>query len=314
VILQGADFGGWLVIDSMNATVRNNDIGPCNSYDGQDPGAGGQAYCDNGSIEYCEVTETFCAGYNEGHLVEGNLIHDFGCDDSFYNGVGSDDCHWECMYVSYASRLTVRANVFRNCANGGNIFNTYSNGGGSFTADFGYRDYTIENNVFEQPCTNSGPPCGGRHDGASGIGHCNIYGGTDLTNVKLRFNTFVGGSTFGLDNVCSQAAGNGLQIVGNLMKRTSTTCGVGWTPEYVVYNVYSGSGTCGANATNVGADLSTLILSDTNGGDAHLRGSAGSTVADGYVPTSVRGGCPATDIDGQPRPSSGSCDAGADER
>ena len=108
------------------------------------------------------------------------------------------------------------------------------------------RNYTVENNVFEQPCNNRSAPCGGRLDGASGFGHCNIYGGTDLTNVKLRFNTFVGGSTFDLDNVCTQASGNGLQIVGNLMKRTSTTCGVGWTPEYVVYNVYSGSGTCGS--------------------------------------------------------------------
>ena len=208
----------------------------------------------------------------------------------------------------------MRGNVFRNCSNGGNMFHTYSNGGGSFTADFGFVNYTVENNVFEQTCNNNPGPCGGRHDGASGIGHCNIYGGTDLTNVKIRFNTFIGGSTFGLDNVCTQAGGNGLQVVGNLMKRTSTTCGVGWTPEYVQYNVYSGSGTCGSNALNVGANFSNVIVSDVNGGDGHLKGAAGSTAADSYVPTTVRGGCPATDIDGQPRPTTGTCDAGADER
>ena len=315
VTLQGADFGGWLIIDSQNVTYRNNDIGPCNSYDGQDPGAGGQAYCDNGSIEYCETTELQCAGYNQGHLIEGNLIHDFNCDDSFFNGVGSDDCHWECMYVSYAKDTTVRGNVFRNCANGGNIFHTFSNGGGSFSADFGYVNYTIENNVFEQSCNNQSAPCGGRLDGASGFGHCNIYGGgPDLTNVKIRFNTFIGGSSFNLDIPCTQASGNGLQLVGNLMKRTSVSCGVGWSPELADYNVYSGSGTCGTNARNVGADLNPVIVSDTNGGNALLRGAAGSTSADGYVPTSVRGGCPATDIDGQTRPTSGCCDAGADER
>ena len=44
--------------------------------------------------------------------------------------------------------------MFRNCANGGNIFHTFSNGGGSFTADFGFRNYTVENNVFEQSCNN----------------------------------------------------------------------------------------------------------------------------------------------------------------
>ena len=312
VVLEGADFGGWLVIDSRNAVVRDNDIGPCNSYDGQDPGAGGQAYCDNGSIEYCETSQLQCAGYNEGHLIEGNRIHDFNCDDSFFNGVGSDDCHWECMYVSYPRNTTVRGNLFANCANGGNIFHTFSNGGGSFTADYGYVNYTVENNVFTRSCNNQSAPCGGRLDGASGFGHCNIYSGTDLTNVKIRFNTFIGGSTFNLDLACSQAAGNGLQIIGNLMKRTSVTCGVGWTPELAAYNIYSGSGTCGTNATNVGADLNPVITADTDTGDAHLK--PGTTTADNYVPTTVRGGCPATDIDGQPRPTTGTCDAGADER
>jgi hypothetical protein len=314
VVIENVRYGAFGIVDSRRVTIRDSDFGPCDSHDGQDPGAAGQEGCTNGPIQYCEIQEIGCTGYNEGHLIEGNTIHDYGCDDSFFNGVGSDDCHHECMYVSYASSLTVRANIFRNCANGGNIFHTFSNGGGSFTADFGYRNYLIENNIFEQACNNRSAPCGGRLDGASGIGHCNIYGGTDLTNFKLRFNTFIGGSTFNLDSPCSQAAGNGLQIVGNLMKRTAPTCGVNWTPEYVTHNIYSGSFTCGQNATNVGADLSAVIVSDTNGGDPHLRGAPGSTVADNYVPATVRGGCPATDIDGQPRPSTGSCDAGADER
>jgi hypothetical protein len=217
------------------------------------------------------------------------------------------------MYVSYASNLTVRGNIFRNCANGGNIFHTFSNGGGSFSADFGFRNYTVENNVFEQSCNNRSAPCGGRLDGASGFGHCDIYGGgPDLTNVKIRFNTFIGGSTFNLDIACTQTTGNGLQIIGNLMKRTSVTCGVGWTPDYVSHNIYSGTGICGSSALNVGADLSNVITSDTNGGDAHLK--ATTTAADNYVPATVPGECPATDLDGEPRPTTGLCDAGADER
>ena len=62
----------------------------------------------------------------------------------------------------------------------------------------------------EQPCNSQSAPCGGRLDGASGFGHCNLYGGgPDLTNVMIRFNTFIGGSSFNLDIACTQAAGNG---------------------------------------------------------------------------------------------------------
>ena len=168
--------------------------------------------------------------------------------------------------------------------------------------------------MFEQSCNNSSAPCGGRLDGASGIGHCDIFGGADLTSVKIRFNTFLGGSTFNLDIPCTQVGGNGLQMVGNLMKRTSVSCGLNWDPELSTYNIYSGSGTCGSSAANVGADLSAVIVNDANGGDPRLKGSAGSTRADVFVPANVRGGCPATDIEGQQRPTSGRCDAGADER
>jgi hypothetical protein len=319
VTLQGADFGGWAITDSTNTTYRNNDIGPCNSFDGQE---GSGAYCDNGSIEYCEVAEIGCRGYNTGHLIEGNYIHDFGCDDSFYNGQGSDDCHWECMYVSYAHNLTVRGNKFSNCANGGNIFHTYSNGGGSFTADFGYVNYTVENNIFEKSCSNNlggGPwnPCGGRLDAASGIGHCNIYGGIDLTNVLIRFNTFMGGSGFDMTVNCTMGS-PGLVFVGNLRNGSSAACASGWTIKpifrYEVYHTY-GSTCAGTGNINIGGSLSSIVLNDTNGAskDARLRGSDGSTQADNRVPTSA--GCPSTDFMGTPRPGdSGFCDAGAHER
>ena len=111
--------------------------------------------------------------------------------------------------------------------------------------------------------------------------------------MKVRFNTFIGGSTFNLDIPCTQASGNGLQIVGNLMKRTSADLRLGWSPELATHNLYSGSGTCGSNAANVGANLSPVIVNDDNGGDHRLKGSPGSTKADGFVPVSVRGGCPA---------------------
>jgi hypothetical protein len=313
VTLQGADFGGWLVIDSQNATVRNNDIGPCDSYDSRDFSG---AYCDNGSVEYCEAAEIGCAGYNQGHLIEGNRIHDFGCDDSFYNGTGSDDCHWECMYVSYPKDLTIRGNTFVNCANGGNIFNTFSNGGGSFTADYGFTNYTIENNVFTQSCSNSSAPCGGRLDFAFGIsGHCNIYSGADLTNVKIRNNTFLGGSGMDLSGGCTQ--GNpGVSISGNIRNGQSLACGTGWaTPPAISRETfYNGGATCGAGSQNLGSSAAALdpfVITNSNAApDAHLKGATGAL--DGSVPTTM--GCPASDVDAQSRPTTGGCDAGADER
>jgi hypothetical protein len=316
VVVDSVKYGGFGIADSRRVTIRNSDFGPCHSFDTADAGASGYDRCPNGPVQYCEAAELGCSGYNEGHLIEGNTIHDFGCDESFFNGQGSDDCHHECMYVSYASNMTVRGNIFRNCANGGNIFQTFSNGGGSFTGDFGYRNYTIENNVFTQSCNNTSAPCGGRLDHAIGFGHCNMFSGTDLTNVKVRFNTFIGGSMFDLAIACSQAPGNGMTVVGNVLKRTSTSCGSngGTVPEVFSHNVWSGGGTCGSNAVNVGADLNSVIVSDSNNGDARLRGAAGSTAADNFVPATVRGGCPATDIEGRPRPTTGSCDAGAYER
>ena len=134
-----------------------------------------------------------------------------------------------------------------------------------------------------------------------------------MTNVKIRFNTFIGGSTFELDNVCSQAAGNGLQIVGNLMERTSPPAESAGPPNSSPTT--STPATAPAARTRpTSAPTSATIVSDTNGGNGHLRGAVGSTTADGYVPPTVRGGCPATDIDGQRRPTTGTCDAGADER
>lgn len=315
VTLQGADFGGWMIIDSQNVIYRNNDIGPCDSYDGQDPDGGGLAYCDNGSIEYCETTEIGCAGYNSHHIVEYNNIHDFGCSPSFFNGQGSDDCHWECTYVSYADDLTIRGNVFTNCANGGNIFNTFSNGGGSFTADFGYRNYTIENNVFERSCNNSSSPCGGRLDTATGFGHCNIYGGPDFTNVNIRNNTFLDGSGFDMDNACTQGS-PGVTFTGNIRNGGSAACASTWSvkPTFQSEIYYQYGNTCpGTGNINlgVGSSLSGLVVNSTSGTtkDGHLVG--GLSIIDNYV----LGGCAATDADGVARPQGGRlCEAGAYER
>ncbi|MBE2320236.1 hypothetical protein DVA67_029990 [Solirubrobacter sp. CPCC 204708] len=318
VTVQGTDVGGWKIENSTNVTIRDNDIGPC---DAVDEDAGGND-CDNGSIEYCEPglalgADRACTGYNEGHVVEGNLIHDFGTDDSLYTGGGSNDPHWECMYVSYPRNLTIRGNTFVNCANGGNIFFTYANGGGTFEADYGYTNVVIENNVFTTTCDSSSPPCGGRADFAFGIsGHCNLYGGVDLTDVVIRHNTFLGGAGFDSSGGCTQ--GNpGVTLSGNVRLGNSaqSSCGAdgAWElpPTSVNEVFYGGAVTCARDARTLGVAataLDPLVASNSaTAPDAHLKGPRGPL--DGFVAAE----CPERDIDGQPRPATG-CDAGADER
>jgi hypothetical protein len=318
VTLEGADFGGWMIENSTAVTFRDNDIGPCDAIDAD---AGG-LNCDNGSVEYCEAglamgNDRTCDGYNEGHVVEGNLIHDFGADRSFYSGGGSNEPHWECMYVSYPRDLTIRGNTFKNCSNGGNIFFTFANGAGTFTADYGYTGVLIENNVFTQTCTNSAPPCGGRADFAFGIsGHCEIFPGPDLTDVRIQFNTFLAGSGFDMSGGCTQGT-PGVTLRGNVRLGTAAASACGsegaWAvePDTADETFYGGPVTCGTGSQRLGRDrrrLDKLVASNSNESpDAHLVGPRGRL--DGFVTE----GCPKRDIDGAARPAT-RCDAGADER
>jgi len=147
-------------------------------------------------------------------------------------------------------------------------------------------------------------------------GQCGIYSGADLTNVKIRSNTFLGGSGTDLSGGCTQGS-PGVTISGNVRNGQSSACGTGWaSPPAISREVfYNGGATCGTGSQNLGAGataLSPFVASHSNTApDAHLTGGAGRL--DGAVPA-TSGGCPTKDIDTQDRPIEGSCDAGADER
>lgn len=83
--------------------------------------------------------------------------------------------------------------------------------------------------------------------------------------------------------------------------------------KFFRYNVWTSGLAC--DATDRAAASNNWINSSPApaiGQNMHLGASSGT--ADNFVPTNVPGGCPATDMDGNTRPKSPNCDAGAFER
>jgi len=138
---------------------------------------------------------------------------------------------------------------------------------------------TIENNFF-------GPPVRAGN---------NVYlGGGTCTAVVYRFNT---SPDMGVTGGCSDP----IAAYGNIMKNWSCTSGVAYSDNVFV----PGSVVCGSIARQCAP---TFAASSLSSADYHLSGTD-SCARDGVRPASY----PATDADGQARPSGASPDAGADE-
>jgi hypothetical protein len=145
------------------------------------------------------------------------------------------------------------------------------------TCEPGTTGVTIENNML-YGVANVGASYGAQISG-------------DCANLVWRNNSS-NLSVFFADSV----TGKGYRFVGNYMPFSSTLCrGVN------VNNVYRG-GTCSSS------DLNVSTLQFVSSTDLHL--AAGANAIDQADPVDF----PATDLDGQSRPSGPVADAGADER
>ena len=296
VLIENNDMGGFNISGTEgNVTYRGNDIGPCDNYDSTEPNTGNLPSCTNGKINASDPQ-------TRGVTIENNSIHDFRCDqrdapNSFTNGIGDDDCHWECMWVNASIDTTIRGNQFAVCDATAQLFLTM------FSTPTGYQNLTVENNWFGT---------GGSTAYGVASGHCENFGGTDYSNVKIRFNVFADNKRWAWDGNCSGT----IAATGNvLFKDSYTDCGgstISWAYNIFVIPQGGTNGSCGTNKLVYGSSINGLTVNPTS--NFHLAGAAGSTMADNYVPASVAGGCPATDIDGKARATSGACDAGADER
>jgi len=187
----------------------------------------------------------------------------------------SSSVHTECLQIAGGNGVTIRNSVFRNCAVFALSITEY-NGSGAPT------NYVIENNVF----------------GTSIGGYYSLQFNSNasaLRNILIRNNSST--QTFLIDN--GQPTISNVRAVANVAPISAWGCSARVTYGY---NVWQG-GKCGATDKNV----TSLGFRNPGALDLHL--AAGSPAIDAGDP----GNHPATDIDGESRPSGGAPDAGADE-
>jgi hypothetical protein len=276
VTFDGVDVGSVDSWFANNLVVRNSDLGPCDAIPNN--------ICGNNKHDVSTNV-----------LVEHNVIHDLNYDAS---NIGA---HWECMYINGGINVTIRANIFRGCA----IFAIFATIGGPDAQKIGHQNLTIENNWFERPWTENGQ----NRETAIVVGAgCAASGVVQpaLRNVKIRFNSFQAGSGMVIDNSYGDRCQyQNIQVIGNIAKAMGCARQPGWT---YAYNVWTGGQTCSST------DRRIAQMPYVNGGSGtamNYRLTGG--VAVNLVPRRL--GCPARDIDRNPRPKGGvRCDAGSHER
>jgi hypothetical protein len=176
----------------------------------------------------------------------------------------------------------------------------------------------IVGNVFDQPCSNQGSPCGK-------IGSLVIIcsGGTDtVTNILVAYNSIWGSPGFQKDNCTNPTPFAGAAVVGNIFRYNSTNfsctsyASVGIN---LLYNIWDNGSTVACDPTNHILTTSTFPWVHPDPPDYNFALSDGSE-AENFVPASVISGgrtvaCPSKDIAGILRPKLGNtkCSAGAYE-
>ena len=196
----------------------------------------------------------------------------------FHDAVRTDSAaHLECLYAADVQNFTVRNSQFRNCAIM-DLFITKLSG-------VDPRGITIENNFFDRT---------GSHGGALSKGYYALYFNEVINTIAdtvVRYNSFYDPISFS-----SQSFVN-TRVVGNVGPQTA--CGPGITFRYNVWT----SKTCSATDKQAASGFV-----DPANYDFHL--AAGSPALLAGDPTEF----PATDIDGDFRPTGTRSDAGADQR
>jgi hypothetical protein len=243
--------------------------------------------------------------------IDGATFHDYRFDEScFADGA---DCHWECLYVNGGRNVTIKNSKLLGCA----LFYVFLTLFGEHAGELGHRNLRIENNWFATPWDENPDGAAPTRTGAVFLAWCQNGPPVGYENVHVGFNAFAGHTALQVDQGPTIACGwKDIDVVGNLMlglgcHEDNDGIADGWTYAYNVYTRSRWARLCSPTDTLLTAEEFPYVHASVDAAmDYHL---AASSAADDRVPVAV--GCPAADIDGQPRPASGKyCDAGADER
>jgi hypothetical protein len=248
--------------------------------------------------------------------VQDSLLHGNGqrCQSGLVDcGNPINIPHSECIAIFGGSSVAFYRNKIYECGDTASILMQSSGGGNNPT------DYTWIGNWISLSYNDL--------DGTFTSSDCNAF---EITLSALR-----GAWVFAFNSMypCMELPWIGTsnavnitssRIVGNLGVNEANGpggCPTGMTADYNVYvpfSEFTGQTACGTNQQKVtSADLTSAYTTVSGHSDLDFHLTTNNPVvfpAANLIPTSVAGGCPATDIDGQSRPIDSNCDAGSDER
>lgn len=283
ITLEHMDAGNVHTWFADHVTIKGGDYGPCHAV------WGSPNVCGNSKLDVSNNV-----------TIDGARFHDYRFDETCFTVAGAD-CHWECLYVNGGENVTIKNSRFYRCA----IFDIFTTISGPDAGKIGHKNLTIENNWFATPWTES--PSGGSPSRPTAVSLAWCQNSSfGYKNVLVRFNSFQRNTMLQLDHNPTCVFDN-IQVIGNVMMWDG--CQSRWTFAYNVWSTAWRTGSCSPTDRILGDSFPYVNGGGNADMDYHL---AAESVADDLVPASL--GCPATDIDEQPRPEGARCDAGADER